>query len=112
MSCTPHLQQVIKVHGMQESGTPVLPAMAAMELACAAGAYICADRHPVVTNSVLGASLALHTAATLDLTCDLRTGSLSIQSVLSCTLMLLPEVSIHPPPHLPTAFAQIHPTPS
>ncbi len=70
----------------------MLPAMAAMELACAAGAYICADRHAVVTNSVLGASLALHTAATLDITCDLRTGSLSIQSVLSCTLVLSSEV--------------------
>ncbi len=98
--------------GVQENGIPVLPAMAAMELACAAGAYICADRHPVVTNSVLGASLALHTAATLDLTCDLRTGSLSIQRVLSCTLVLASKVTIHSLPYLPTAFAQIYPTQS
>ena len=68
--------------------------MAALELACAAGAYIHADRQPVVGNVTFGASLAILDGLSLDITCNLRTGAFSVQNALSCTLLHLSEVSI------------------
>ena len=71
---------------------PTLAPMAALELACAAGAYIHADRQPIVADAAFGASLAILDGSTLDMTCNLRTGAFSVQNALSCTLLHLSEV--------------------
>lgn len=74
---------------------PTLAPMAVLELACATGAYIHADRQPIVADAVFDTSLAILDGSTLEITCNLKTGALSVQNALSCTLALPSEVSSH-----------------
>ena len=74
---------------------PILAPMAVLELACAAGAYIHADRQTIVADAAFGTSLAISDGSTLEITCNLKTGALSVQNALSCNLAHLSEVSSH-----------------